>query len=456
MRSDWVQLSNSREVAYDSLLAVEKQDAYLNLVLPKALAKARMANVDAAFATELAYGTSRWQGLYDWIIEKATGREVAYIDIEALVVIRIGAHQLLELNTPAHAAIFEMVNLAKKRLKASVIGFINAALRRISERSRKDWVNLLHDSELDKDIELSVEFSHPLWVTRALKLSLQSEDSTDQLVAAMLSNNEAPKVNLVSLPGKSSSIESTLVKDGASPLGYVLNHGDPSKLAGVATGAMRVQDQGSQLAALALAQVGPSAGKEKWLDLCAGPGGKAVLLAALARQAGAELTTNEVSEHRATLVATALRHSGFNAKQLQVDGRKLPNGSAFDRILLDAPCTGLGALRRRPESRWRKSAEGLKELVSLQRELITSAWSALKPGGVLGYVTCSPHPAETTAQIEWLLRTHNQAELLDATEVLQAINPLLNLNPRRKTVQLWPHRNDTDAMFIALIRKTGK
>lgn len=447
---------SSREVAYDSLLAVEKQDAYLNLVLPKALAKARLSNVDAAFATELAYGTARWQGFYDWVIEEATGREASYIDVDALVIIRIGAHQLLELSTPAHAAIFEMVNLAKKRLKASVIGFINAALRRISERSRKDWVLKLQNSGINQETILSIEFSHPLWVTRALKLALQSEDAADELVATLISDNEPPKVSLVALPGKSITTESVLTREGSSPIGYVLNHGDPSKLASVATGAMRVQDQGSQLAALALGAIDSKQSEEKWLDLCAGPGGKAVLLAALARQKSAELTTNEVSEHRATLVATALRHSGFPAKQLSIDGRQLPSNVQYDRILLDAPCTGLGALRRRPESRWRKNPEDLKELAALQRELIASAWSALRQDGVLAYVTCSPHPTETTAQVEWLLRTFNNSELLNATEVLQRINPLLNLNPKRKTVQLWPHRNDTDAMFIALVRKVGQ
>lgn len=449
-------MSNSREVAFDALLAVERQDAYLNLVLPKGLAKARLSNVDSAFATELAYGTARWQGLYDWIIEDATGRTTAHIDVDALIIIRIGAHQLLELATPAHAAIFEMVDLAKKRLKVSVVGFINAALRRISERTRTDWIARLEQAGLSRENLLGIEFSHPLWVTRALRLALQSEDAADELAAALISDNEAPKVNLVALPGKDCEIESTLSKEGASPLGYVLNYGDPSKLQGVSTGAMRVQDQGSQLAALALSRATPKGTHEQWLDLCAGPGGKAVLLASLAKEANAELTTNEVSEHRATLVATALRHSGFEAKQLQLDGREFSPTGTFDRVLLDAPCTGLGALRRRPESRWRKNAEGLKELAVLQRELISSAWGALAKGGVLGYVTCSPHPTETTAQIEWLLRTFKDSELLNATAVLEEINPLLNLKAERKTVQLWPHRNDTDAMFIALVRKKAK
>ena len=449
-------MSNAREVAFEALISVERHDSYLNLVLPKLLQKAVLSAPDAAFATELTYGTSRWQGLYDWIIEQATGRSINEIDADALVVLRLGAHQLLELDTPPHAAIFETVNLAKKRLKASVVGFANACLRRISERSRSEWIERLRGSDLSKDEEISIENSHPLWVTRALKQALQSEGAQSELTEALASDNFAPKVHLVALPGKSTEMEQQISSGEASPIGYTLEYGDPSKLKGVSTGAMRVQDQGSQLAALALEKAVRVTPGENWLDLCAGPGGKAVLLAALASQSKANLTTNEVSEHRAKLVATAIRHSGFVANQLQSDGRHLPAELLFDRILLDAPCTGLGALRRRPESRWRKNAEDLKELAILQRELIVSAWSHLKPGGVLAYVTCSPHPTETTAQIEWLLRSQNDSELLDATAVLEELNPKLNLNPDRKTVQLWPHRNNTDAMFIALIMKAPK
>jgi 16S rRNA (cytosine967-C5)-methyltransferase len=218
-------------------------------------------------------------------------------------------------------------------------------------------------------------------------------------------------------------------------------------------GSMRVQDQGSQISAMALVESSPNKPGENWLDLCAGPGGKAALLAALAESEGAKLTTNEPLEHRAQLVATALRHSGLSAKQLQLDGRDLPSQLQFDRIMLDAPCTGLGALRRRPESRWRKSADQLKELSSLQRELMQSAWSHLKPGGVMAYVTCSPHPSETTSQIEWFLRSNRNAVLMDAGDVVRSISPGISMVDDRKTVQLWPHRNVTDAMFISLLTK---
>ena len=218
-------MTSAREVAYDALIAVELQDAYLNLVLPKLLTKAKLANADAAFATELSYGTARWQGFYDWVIEQATGREASAIDLDALVMIRLGAHQLLELGTPAHAAIFEMVNLTKKRLKASVSGFVNAALRRISEKPKESWIEILEDSDMSDDEFLSVRYSHPLWVTRSLKLALQAEGAVTELEASLAADNHAPKVNLVALPGKEARLEQAIRRGGSSPIGLELEFG---------------------------------------------------------------------------------------------------------------------------------------------------------------------------------------------------------------------------------------
>ena len=445
-------MNNARSVALHALISVEKTDAYLNLILPKKIAERRLDTADAAFATELAYGTARNQGFYDFVIAHATARTVEQIDRDVLCALRLGAHQLLVLDTPAHAAIFEMVETVKRELKQSAAGFTNAALRRVGERSLEDWLTVLDKENLPTDEDLSIRYSHPLWVTRALRLALESDGAGSEIQETLNADNVNPKVNLVALPGKSYDSRA-LTKGEVSPIGYVLDGGDPSKLSGVATGAMRVQDQGSQLVTLALAEVGVSRKGEQWLDICAGPGGKAVLLAALARDSHAELTTNEVIPHRAKLVETALRHSGFSAKQLVMDGRSLDPEAKYDRIMLDAPCTGLGALRRRPESRWRKGNGNLKELAILQRELLSASWRALKPGGVLAYVTCSPHPTETTAQIEWFLRTEPNSTLLNATECLLALNPQLVLNRDRKTAQLWPHRNGTDAMFLALLQK---
>lgn len=449
---DRAKLSNARKVALRSLIAVGETDAYLNLVLPKRILEAKLSTSDAAFATELAYGTSRNQGFYDFVIEHCSGRKAKEIDEDVLCALRMGVHQLLVLETPTHAGIFESVELVKRELRISAAGFCNAVLRKVSENDLDGWLKKLDEESMPRDEYLSVRFSHPIWVTRAIRLALESDGADDELPEALNADNINPKVHLVCLSGKLPEMEG-LIPGSASPIGYSLMSGDPSKFGAVANGSMRVQDQGSQLVTIALTRASKISAGEKWLDLCAGPGGKAVLLAALASESGATITTNEVAPHRAKLVATALRHSGFQATQITADGRTLNPELQFERIMLDAPCTGLGALRRRPESRWKKGDTNLKELTTLQRELLSSAWSHLKPGGVLAYVTCSPHPAETTAQMEWFLRTNKDAKLLNATSTLLEINPNLELNRSRKTAQLWPHRNGTDAMFLALLEK---
>jgi len=193
------------------------------------------------------------------------------------------------------------------------------------------------------------------------------------------------------------------------------------------------------------------------LDLCAGPGGKAALLAAEARAGGATLVANEVVPARAKLVRAALSAFQDPPQVLAQDGREFGDRFAgqFDRILLDAPCTGLGALRRRPEARWRKQPKDVPELTTLQTQLIDSATRALRPGGILAYVTCSPHLAETRAVVAHALRGGSLVAL-DTGRVLESftLEPL-GLGGSLQA-QLWPHRHGTDAMFIALLEKTGQ
>jgi 16S rRNA (cytosine967-C5)-methyltransferase len=231
--------------------------------------------------------------------------------------------------------------------------------------------------------------------------------------------------------------------------------GNPANIELVKIGFARVQDQGSQLVTLALIAAPIEVADENWLDMCAGPGGKAAILAAVSLTSGQRFVANEVSDHRAQLVTNALKPLGSFEVWIS-DGRAVGQSSEkFSRILLDAPCTGLGALRRRPESRWRRSVDDLADLVKLQRELIESAWGALEPGGILAYVTCSPHLSETTGQVAWAEgKFKAQLELMNANEILNSLSPSLKLDESLRTAQLWPHVHGTDAMFLALMRKS--
>ena len=447
-------VSIARKVALELLDRVFADDAYANILMPQLLRSAKVDSRDAGLAQEIAYGTIRQKATLDEIICRATERRLSDFDPAVLRVIELGSYQLLKTRVPTHAAINETVDQAKGVLNGRASGLVNAALRRVSERSWQEWLDLLESDSKSELQSLSVRHSHPEWIVTALKLALRADGREGQLEQLLEADNDPARINLVALPGLASADETdALERHPSSPIGYLSPTGNPNDVAGVRHGEIRVQDAGSQLVAMVLAKAKPIVSDETWLDLCAGPGGKAALLAAIAEQVGAQLVCNEPTPHRAELVRSALSHSKLKAEVRIADGRAI--AGTFDRILVDAPCTGLGALRRRPEARWRKSQADIAELTKLQTELVQSAWKALKPGGVLVYSTCSPHQSETTAIIEKVLRDFSpDATLENANSILRTIAPDLEINDKRKTAQLWPHLHDTDAMFIAVLTKS--
>lgn len=449
----------SRIVAADVLAAVRGSDAYANLLLPVRIREARLDAADAGFATELVYGTLRMQGLYDRIVELAAKRPVSKIDGPVLDVLRLGAHQLLGMRVAPHAVLDESVELVRRARKASATGFVNGVLRTLSRDAPDTWRSRAV-AGLTGTRRLAVEFSHPDWVIDAFSAALARESAESEVTALLSADNLAPQVAFAALPGLADAAALASAADPftagrLSPLALASTGGDPALLPEVAAGRVRVQDEGSQLAALALSRARPVTEGERWLDMCAGPGGKAALLAAEARLAGAHLVANEMVPARAGLVRNALAVFGDGPDAPQViegDGRRFgAAGERFDRILLDAPCTGLGALRRRPEARWRKSPDDLGALTALQRELLDAAIAALTPGGILAYVTCSPHPDETHAQISAALERHPSLRVIDTPAVLAEVSVEPLGLPAQPHAQLWPHRHGTDAMFVQLL-----
>ncbi|WP_228517378.1 RsmB/NOP family class I SAM-dependent RNA methyltransferase [Curtobacterium sp. VKM Ac-1376] len=510
--------ANARRVAFDVLRAVQVDDAYANLLLPTRIRRAGLTARDAGFATELTYGSIRMLGRYDVIIALASGRRAENIEADVLDVMRLGAHQLLAMRTPTHAAVDATVELARQVGARRATGFVNAVMRKIAARTDEEWDALITEGRAG-DALLATRWSHPVWVVSALRDALAAERSRDELAALLAADNAAPRVQLAALPGLAtdediatatastapdtedtedtdeanafvdatgaSDVPAALVPaddepeaDGAtgtvppvrsadhrpaadalpvSPVGIRGISGDPGRVPGVAAGRLRVQDEGSQLAALALSRSSAVREGERWLDMCAGPGGKAALLAAEAQQGGATLVANELVPARAGLVRNALGVFGDHVRVVEGDARRYGRdgtGMTFDRILLDAPCTGLGALRRRPEARWRKVPEDVQELAALQAELLDAALRVLAPGGTLAYVTCSPHLAETRGQVDALMRRHG--DLLEQLDTASVVRGVAARDPQiadGATAQLWPHRVGTDAMFIALFRR---
>ncbi|MDO7882008.1 RsmB/NOP family class I SAM-dependent RNA methyltransferase [Salinibacterium soli] len=445
----------ARRVALDVIRAVRESDAYANLLLPVRIGRAKLSDADAGLATELTYGTLRMQGYYDAVIAIASGRSVDRIDPPILDVLRLACHQLLSLRVATHAAVDESVELAKEVGSRSAVGFTNGVLRTISRSNPEEWRERVLATARSGEEALALEHSHPLWVTRAIRQVLVAEGRESELEAALIADNVAPRVSLAVLPGLAHRVELPGTPAPYSPLGVRLSGGDPLRVPAVTEGRARVQDEGSQLAALVLSRARPVEPGELWLDLCAGPGGKAALLAAEAAGGGATLIANEVVPARAELVRSAVAAISPAPEVRVGDGTTVgsEHPAHFDRILLDAPCTGLGALRRRPEARWRKQPGDVAGLGPLQSALLESAIAALKPGGLLAYVTCSPHAAETKSIVASVLRKHPEVSRLDTPAVLQAIaSEPLDLAPGDH-VQLWPHRHGTDAMFIQLLTK---
>ncbi|MFD3761996.1 RsmB/NOP family class I SAM-dependent RNA methyltransferase [Streptomyces sp. NPDC058622] len=458
-----------RMLAFQVLRAVDERDAYANLVLPPLLRKARQDESfqarDAALATELVYGTLRRQGTYDAVIKACIDRPLREVDPPVLDVLSLGAHQLLGTRIPTHAAVSASVELARVVLGDGRAKFVNAVLRKISAHDMDGWLERVAPPyEDDAEEHLAVYHSHPRWVVSALWDSLGGgRAGIEDLLEA---DNERPEVTLVARPGRSTPEEllEAVGEDSALPGRWspyavrMAEGGEPGALEAVRDGRAGVQDEGSQLVAMALAAAPVEGRDERWLDGCAGPGGKAALLAALAARRGAFLLASEKQPHRARLVEKALAGNPGPYQVITADGTRPPwRPGSFDRVLMDVPCTGLGALRRRPEARWRRRPEDLEGFAPLQRGLLREALSAVRVGGIVGYATCSPHLAETRVVVDDVLKGRGAgnepvaAELIDARPYMAGV-PALGDGP---DVQLWPHLHGTDAMYLALLRRTA-
>ena len=425
-------IDNPRLLAFEVLAEVGLQGAYSNLILPKALSESILEANDRALATELVYGTLRMQGRHDHFISAASDRSLEQIDPKALIVLRLGTHQLKQMRVPSHAAIYESVELAKKVVGKSTASFVNAILRKIDSL---DFEQLSKPTQ--EYARLALEYSHPEWIVSSYFDSLKNSSDVISLLQA---NNNPAKPTLIAWPGLATQgelLEAGTLAIATSSVAATFD-GNPGDIAAIRERRAGVQDLGSQLVVEKFYdQFKPNL---RWLDLCAGPGGKAAYLSALLKRDGGSLLANEISNERAKLVSQVMQHGEVNV----CDGRSMPDElGKFDRILLDAPCTGIGALRRRPEVRWRRNLQDLKNLTQLQSELLESATRLLSPGGIIAYVTCSSHQAETKFQIRSFLKQHSNFTRISVQDERADIDGDL---------QLWPHRDGTDAMFLSLLR----
>ena len=426
-----------REAAFETVLRVTRDGAFANLTLPGLLRERKITGRDAAFATELTYGTLRTMGVLDEVIGANSSRPVAQINPEVLAALRLGAYQVLYMRVENHAAVDTSVRLVEAANQEKAKGFANGVLRSITRTPVEEWL-----AKFDRN------HAHPEWIVKSFAAAL-GDAAEAELDSALKADSERPIVHLVARPGEITAEELALTTGGRegtySPYAVYLDEGDPGDLQEVRDGLAGVQDEGSQLIARALAEVPVDNDQGRWLDLCAGPGGKAALTGAIAAIDGAHVDAVEVAPHRADLIRKAVGNLPVTVKV--ADGRDpgLEAGS-YDRVLVDAPCSGLGALRRRPEARWVKTEDDIAELNTLQSELLASAVNLAKPGGVIVYSTCSPDVRETRGIVD-------KQKALGNVEELDARPYAMDNVGEGPSVQMWPHRHGTDAMFFAVLRK---
>ncbi len=432
-----------RLLAFEILTHVNRNEAYANLILPDALGESSLERRDKGFVTELVYGTLRMQGRHDWILSQVSERPWESVDVGIVDVARLGVHQLFEMRVPAHAAVSATVELARKVLGESKATYVNALLRKASARALEEWLGFI-DEIHDKIERLAIRYSHPEWIVSAYFDLLREEQ---EVVKALEANNVPASPTLVSWPGRSTQAD--LVNLGGTPTMYspfgATSVEIPSEIEMIRTRRAGVQDEGSQLVAHVFSQA--AMGQSSWLDLCAGPGGKAALISSIASQNGKEFVANEISPARARLVEQVIAGGEVWVE----DGRTLgEKGRTFGAVIADVPCTGIGALRRRPEVRWRRKPSDLSGLTKLQGELLDSAISLIHVGGIVGYATCSPHLAETKVAVNAALKRHPNIRQI-------SVGPFLPSNLKDAVVngsmQLWTHRHGTDAMFLTLFER---
>ncbi|HUP71297.1 MAG TPA: transcription antitermination factor NusB [Acidimicrobiales bacterium] len=376
--------NSARAVAIDAMVRIE-EGAYANLIVPELLAASDLATRDRAFATNLVYGATRMRRSCDWLVDRFVDRPLEPV---VRAVLRLGAYQLVFLHTPPHAGVSAMVEVAPTRAK----GLVNAVLRKVAADPSPHWP------------DAATRLSYPDWIIRRLAVDLGMNEAE----AALEQMNVAAEV--------------TERDDGY------------------------VQDPASQEVA---AQVGAAAG-DRVVDLCAAPGGKATAMASAMSRAPVEpglVIAADSSVHRARLVASNVDRLGSpNVAVVVADGRRPPFAAGtIDRVLVDAPCSGLGVLRRRPDARWRINADDVDRLAELQRQLLSGAITLLRPGGILVYSVCTLTLAETADIDNWLAGAY--------PELVTLPPPGPPWAPLARGARLLPQSAGTDGMFLLKLRR---
>ena len=445
----------ARTAAFHALRAVAAERADL----PTALSRTRPQlsdERDRALAAEIVTGTLRWQRSVDHLIERFARRPLSKLDADVLVILRLSLYQLLHLDrVPASAVVDDAVNMTRAARKQSAAGFVNAVLRSMLRQRHRLPLPARPDNPGDREAAiayLGVTHSHPEWlVTRWL-----DRFGFDAVERWVRFNNDAPRLTIRAnrLRVTREALRSTLAQSGIdseparyAPDGLVITAGNP--LRHPADGSFFVQDEASQLVPLVL---GARPG-EQVLDLCASPGGKTTAIAADMEDTGV-IVASDVRPRRVALLGETVRASGSRHAHVLYVGASgpLPFRDTFDRVLVDAPCSGLGTVRRDPDIRWRRSESDLAAFARDQLALLDRAAHVVRPGGRLVYATCSSEPEENDDVAEAFLRTHTAFVMTDVRAESPALGSVVD---PRGILRTLPHVHGLEAFFAVALTRTA-
>lgn len=444
-----------RQLAAEILVKVDTRKAYADILLDHSLTNGALPARDKGLLTELTYGTLRWRGTIDWHLGRRTRRPLSDTDPFIRNLLRVTLYQLLFLDRiPPYAAVNEGVRLAKAHGGAKAGAFVNAVLRNVL---RNPHDRPTADTEANMSATLAAECSHPEWLVHRW-LDSFGRDATEALLNS--NNEEAPlALRANRLKGTREALIDLLRANGVaatlsrwSPQGIVVGSGTPvHQLAGFSQGLFQVQGESSQLVGHILA---PAPG-ERILDACAGPGGKATHLAELIDDRG-EIIATDVSPRGLRKLEENIRRLGLQSIRTMIadirSGLTGPPSTPYDRVLVDAPCSGLGTLRSHPEIKWQRSERDIARLSRLQNKIIGKAATYVKSGGVLVYATCTLAREENEEVIEEFLAGRKEFALEDVAEYLPSIAKHF---ARGRYFMALPHRDNTDGFFAARMRKVA-
>lgn len=436
------------------LYEINEKGAYSNIALNKYFAAAELRDIDRAFVTELVYGTVKWKLTLDSVIAGNSSIKIERLSPWILNILRLGVYQLQYMSkVPQSAACNESVKLARRYGHKASAGFVNAVLRNIA----RNGGNLTLPSK-DEDLAgyLSVKYSYPKWLT-AKYTGLFGAEFAESLLDA---GNNTPEltVRANTLRVSAAELAQKLAEEGVEALpgkyagdaAVIKSPVSVAKLETFKKGLFQVQDESSMLPAKVLA---PQPG-DLVLDACSAPGGKATHMAQLMQNRGT-IIARDIHEHKLRLIDDAAARLGIDIIKSELHDAALPDEAHnryFDRVLLDAPCTGLGIIRRKPDIKWARETKDLDSITALQRQLIQQVSNTVKPGGVLVYSTCTILPEENEGVVNTFLEQNKDFEADDITPYLP---PELAVHAKGCMLQLYPNRDGIDGFFIARIKRKG-